>query len=318
MWDALNRVGQSIDRSLRRNTPFSAEVRSTTSPLGLRAAADAFEVNSAESAAPTPRRPRTTYHRIRRVGQSTQGAATDPLLQLDDRTFSEISTVSSPYNIVEPLFASSLVPSGPENYRERLFQLIDEAQKFVFVEGYQLSDEALVDKLIEKARQGVQVTVLFDPVNPPEEQRKAQLLNRMRDVAKNDPAVRAANSLHVEEFKTVLDKPEEEDQILHIKRTIADRPNGAIGEVSGGINFGDDSHLNVDTGWYTEGVSVLDSLQKLVDHWPREGQPLPFSLDAVPSVPELRELMQTRESELVTVEIAASGKRRVEKPREYS
>lgn len=315
MLDAMNRVDGPIYGSARRTPLLAAELRDTTSPLSLRIAQGALQ---AQADVVEPSRTRTTYHRIERVGQPTSGAAADPLLRHDDRTYSDISTVESQFNIVEPLFASSLVPSGPQNYRERLFQLIDEASKFIFLEGYQLGDEALVEKLIDKAKAGVQVTVLFDPVNPPEEQRKAELLNKLRDAAQNDPAIRAANSLHVAEFKTVRDEPEVEDQILHIKRTMADRPNGAIGEVSGGINFGDDSHLNVDTGWYTEGVSVLDSLQKMIDHWPREGKPLPFDLSMVPTVPEMRELMRARESELVTVEIAGSGKRRVESPRQYT
>lgn len=232
----------------------------------------------------------------------------------DGRTFTDIGTTVSEHNIVEPLFPDSLVAAGPNNYNEAMLRAIREARRFIVLEGYELNREDVVDLLIAKARQGVQVAVVLDPADAPDEATKARLIEKLR--AQKLP------TLHVAEYAVMAADPGSFEQILHAKKVIADTPSGTIVEVSGGINFNKGSVKNIDSGWRTEGVAVLDSLDHVLAHFEKSNGALPFAHALIPTAAEVIRRCQRRAAreglELVQVEVGAAGRTEVDKPRDYS
>jgi phosphatidylserine/phosphatidylglycerophosphate/cardiolipin synthase-like enzyme/DNA polymerase III epsilon subunit-like protein len=258
--------------------------------------------------------------KVDRAGRSVVNTYLYNLGAGDKRSHTNISTTVSKENIVEPLFPRSMSPDAAHSFDDRFFALIREAQKFIFVEGFELDRQDLVDALLAKAREGVQVVVVFDPANESSERTKGELLAKLRSAAKGDPEIAAKKSLYVGEYDVVARGGFGFDQILHVKKIIADRPDGSMAEVSGGINFGRSSNFNYDTAWYVEGVAALDSLNRLVSHFPTkdDGYP-PFKLDAVPTAQELAQLTTAKVgTNTVTIELAGAGQHRVEKPRRYT
>lgn len=291
----------------------------------------------------------TAAVRVRRYKVDYQGKPVRSVSLLsgknDKRLFSSISTVVSENNIVEPLFPDSLVKPGSKdakNYNDELFRVLREASKYIFVEGYDINREDIVQLLIDKAKQGVQVAVLFDPVNTPAEEPKRKLLDKLI-------AAKLAN-LQVVEYPILEGKKDEtnvtahshcaeencgEDtapsfaagkfsQILHAKKVICDTPDGSICEVSGGINFNENSVKHFDTAWYTSGVAVLDSLMHILEHYALAAGELPFDVDKfLPTAEQVNALTTKRlngaASLPTTIEMAASGTSRfTPRPRGYS
>lgn len=233
----------------------------------------------------------------------------------DPRTITDINTVVSTHNRVVPLFPESLAPEDESCFEAELGRLIDEAQSYIFVQGYDLSHEDFVERLIEKAREGVQVVAYFHP--PAKDgDIKSRLLDRLREASKERGL---AGKLVVEEFSGTGNG--KSDQAMHVKRVIADTASGSIAEVSGGINFGERSTLNVDTAWRTDGVAVLDSLRAILDHYP-DSHDLPFDLERVPDAATVdkktRQLLKKLDEEPVKIELARSGRRDILSPRTYT
>ncbi len=233
----------------------------------------------------------------------------------DPRTITDINTVVSTHNRVVPLFPESLAPEDESCFEAELGRLIDEAQSYIFVQGDDLSHEDFVERLIEKAREGVQVVAYFHP--PAKDgDIKSRLLDRLREASKERGL---AGKLVVEEFSGTGNG--KSDQAMHVKRVIADTASGSIAEVSGGINFGERSTLNVDTAWRTDGVAVLDSLRAILDHYP-DSHDLPFDLERVPDAAPVdkktRQLLKKLDEEPVKIELARSGRRDILSPRTYT
>lgn len=256
-----------------------------------------------------------------REGLTVASVGTLDLGRDDERTFTSISTTVSRSNLIEALLPSSLNPPKSNDFNHRLLDTISKAKNFIFIEGFDLGREDLVDALIKKAREGVQVVALFDAVNEPREKVKGQLLDKMREAAAKDPKIKKAKSLYVAEYQPIPTTSKSQfEQILHVKRVIADTPAGTVAEVSGGINFGKGSFLNLDTAWHIEGVAALDSLQRLVEHYPVENGKLPFDLSIVPTAGDVRAALKKKNGGtrgFRDVEIAGAGRRLVEAPRSY-
>lgn len=294
----------------KRSSTGASAPRSERSTNAQKAAAaeDAFEAEA-------PRRVRRRRAELagHSVAATTPG---EPLTPGDDRTYSDIDTLVSDQNLVTPLFPNILVdPDGPESYEQSMMQAIREAQKLIVIEGYDLNREDLVDLLIQKAKEGVEVAALFDPVNTPREVKKGELLERLR--AANLP------NLHVAEYAIVPSTRKDGfDQILHTKKVITDTPDGSICEHSGGINFSPNSTKNIDFGWRTEGLAVIDSLRHVIAHWTSTTGEFPIDLTKVPDWNDVRSLAakKARASKKLSaeVEMASSGTRPMETPRTYS
>jgi DNA polymerase III epsilon subunit-like protein len=233
----------------------------------------------------------------------------------EKRKLSEIATIVSDGNIVEPLFPDSLVASGAKgNYNDAMLETIRNAKKFVVVEGYEIDREDVVNLLIKQARAGLQVVVVIDPADSKEEFTKAQLIKKMRD--------EQLPNLQVAEYATLNGDKGSLDQILHVKKVIADTPAGSVVEVSGGINFNSNSIKNIDSGWRTEGVAALDSLDQVLHHFEKTTGAMPFDLSIVTGAKAVRAATAARAKadglELVTVEMGAAGRMAIEVPRDYS
>jgi DNA polymerase III subunit epsilon len=241
---------------------------------------------------------------MQRAGDAIKSQDLAGLAKGDERHYSSRSTLESSDNLVDPLFPDSLVPSGKGNYDEAMLKGIHEAKRFVVMEGYELDRQDLVDLLLTKAKAGVDVIVLFDPAEGPEEQVKAQMLQQLRDAH--------LDHMHVAEYAPIKPGKDEYDQILHVKKVIVDRPGGSIAEFSGGINFRTHSLHNFDTGWRLEGVSALDSLRFILEQYQRSTGEMPMDLSRVPSVKQVtarvQKLALELNRELVRVELGAAGK----------
>ncbi|MEL6759774.1 MAG: hypothetical protein AAFP04_05170, partial [Myxococcota bacterium] len=258
---------------------------------------------------------RGNHCQVSHSGRSVGAISASSVGSGDPRTITDINTVVSTHNRVVPLFPESLAPEDSECFESELGRLIDEAQSFIFVQGYDLSHEDFVERLIEKAREGLQVVAYFHP--PAKEgDIKSRLLDRLRE-ASEEPGL--AGKLVVEEFAGTGSG--KSDQAMHVKRVIADTAGGSIAEVSGGINFGERSTLNVDTAWRTEGVAVLDSLRAMLDHYP-DNHDLPFDLERVPDATTVdkktRRLLKELGEDPVRIELARSGRRAILSPRSYT
>lgn len=246
------------------------------------------------------------------VGRAGHLVSSFDLHGKDDRRFTDINTAVSRDNVVTPLFPTSVVKKGRLNYDEQLLATLRSAQRFVFIQGYELDRADIVDILIGKAKAGVPVYAVFHPAQDGESAKKT-LLQRMRDAK--------LPNLHVVESALLPADKRGISQIMHVKKVFAGTPDGGVVEVSGGINFNENSVKNFDFGWRTEGVAVLDSLQHAVDHLHASAPQVQFDGSLLPSVEKLRKIVAARAAEvklpLVTVEMAAAGTRNVEQPRDY-
>ena len=246
-----------------------------------------------------------------------------------------ISTTKSQANIVEPLFPESLATNKKESFDVRLKETLENAQSFIFMEAYDFGRDDLVDLLIKKAKQGVAVHLLVHPLDEDDKEdtdgelpeaekgkgkvreqpktpdlrqtKKEALLARLREASKGVPA------LTVTEFDVIKgDGKRTFDQILHVKKVIADTPDDSIVEVSGGINFGVNSIFNMDTAWFTEGVAVLDSLQRVFEHFPKTKAGLPFDMPKLPDAEKIRAkvLSKIKAKNQVEIELGGAGRLR--------
>ncbi len=218
----------------------------------------------------------------------------------DTRTLTDIATIVSQNNHVTPLLPESLAPADKRSFDIQLDELIDQSKKYIFIQGYDLSREDLVDTLIAKAEAGVQVVAFFEPPSK-EGDTKHELLQRLLEAGEK------TGNLFVS-----VSTPVSRDQIMHVKRVIADTADDSIAEVSGGINFGSRASLNVDSAWRIEGVAALDSLRDLLLQFP-SNHALPFDLSAIPSVEHVEKIARKRieesGAEPVEIETARSGTR---------
>ncbi|MEO0814270.1 MAG: phospholipase D-like domain-containing protein, partial [Myxococcota bacterium] len=166
-----------------------------------------------------------------------------------------------------------------------------------------------IDKLIAKAEAGVQVVALFEPPSK-EGNTKYELLQRLQEAGARTGKI----------FVGVSSR-QTKDQIMHVKRAIADTAGDSMAEVSGGINFGQRAGLNVDSAWRIEGVGVLDSLRDLLLHYP-DSHAIPFDLSMIPRAEHLEEVAKKRiaasGAEHVEIESARCGLRTLGAPHSYT
>ena len=228
-----------------------------------------------------------------------------------DTVFSDIATLKSTGNVVRALLPDSLSTSPGDNYNAALVKTIRDAKKLIFLEGYELDRTDIVDLLIQRAREGVQVVVLFDSSGEAHGP-KATLLQKMRDAK--------LPNLHVAEYRPV-DSGKRFEQILHVKKVIADTPEGGLVELSGGINFNQHSLKNLDFGWQIEGPAVLHSLHYLLEHYQTTCIELPFRTDTIPTEQAVIKAAAAKIAAgalpAASIEIASAGVRKVEEPRDY-
>ncbi len=289
-------------------TAKAAEKRTAKADAKAPVSADGFETTAAG---------RVTKHRPELAGLAvTRVDADAPLTPGDSREYSDIDTLRSDKNLVVPLFPDLLVdPNGDKSFNRSMMKAIEDARSLVVIEGYDLNRDDLVDLLIRKARDGVEVVVLFDPAGTEREKKKSELLDRMRDAK--------LPNLHVAEYGLVPKTTKSGfEQILHVKKVITDSRDGTLVEHSGGINFSPNSIFNLDFGWKTEGLAVFDSLRHVVDHWRSTAGEFPFDLAKLPEWNRAREVVAAKldraKIESASVEMASAGKRPVPEPRKYS
>lgn len=227
----------------------------------------------------------------------------------DQRPLTDIATIVSQNNHVTPLLPESLAPAPERSFDHQLDALIDGAKKYIFVQGYDLSREDLVEALIAKAEAGVQVVAFFEPPSK-EGNTKHELLQRLQEAGKK------TGNLFV-----AVSTARTQGQIMHVKRVIADTADDSIAEVSGGINFGSRSSLNADSAWRIEGVAALDSLRDLLLHYP-DSHNLPFDLSAIPKVEHVEKIANKRIAESgvepIEIETARCGTRVIGAPHSYT
>ena len=257
-------------------------------------------------------------NKVNYEGHKVSSVAPGQLGVGDERYFQGTSGVRSVHNLVEPLYPLSLKgPDHPQAFDKRVDQLIREAQSFVFFRSYELERRDRVDLLIEKAKQGVQVEILIHPAEKAVRVKEQKaMLELLREAASEYP------NLHVMEADLVpVSRQGGYEQIMHEKQVVADTPDGLVGEVEGGINHGSNSSNNFDSATYTEGVAVLDSLQRFISYLPRDVRNR-IDLSRIPSHEDVREriIAKAKEigSDLTTIDLGGSGKRYVEPADHYS
>ena len=220
--------------------------------------------------------------------------------EASNRRYTHQSTLVSKENFCKPLFPSSLVAADdPHNFIKCVRERIQAAQKFIILEAFELENNTIVQDLIDAAKRGVKVVLLVDPsTEPPLHHQKKVLLEQLRAVGKQ------TGNLLVQEQALVPTTPTQPfEQIMHIKRLMTDGGKtapGSIFEISGGINFGKYSHFNFDFATEIEGVSALDSvrlvLQHFMNHHVDRGLPqlLKNILKDLPKEQQLIELLKTK------------------------
>ncbi|MEL6759734.1 MAG: phospholipase D-like domain-containing protein [Myxococcota bacterium] len=256
-----------------------------------------------------------------RTGRKAHNVQATPGPQKDERTVDAVG-ITSTHNLVDPLFSDAIEGRGGDNnYMKAVFEEVSKAEKFIYFRAFELENPELVALIIEKAKQGVRIEGVLQPVTKsirPDVQAKS--FAALREAAKLYP------NLNVVEADIVADPSKPFDPIMHVKEFITDGGHeGVPTRMLAGINFGNNSPNNVDTGRRTRGEAALDGIQRFVDAHPypawSEHAPNTDALLHVDrqSLRKKMEAIAKREGrELATITVSGSGTRRVHMPPSFS
>lgn len=241
--------------------------------------------------------------------------------QRDERSVDAVG-ITSTHNLVDPLFSDAIEGrSGEDNYMKAIFEEVSKAEKFIYFRAFELENPELVALIIEKAKQGVRIEGVLQPVAKsirPDVQAKS--LAALREAAKLYP------NLNVVEADIVADPSKPFDPIMHVKEFITDGGRGGVPtRMLAGINFGNNSPNNVDTGRRTRGEAALDAIHRFV-----EAHPYPAWSEYAPNTDpllhtdrqslrkEMKAIAKREGRELATITVSGSGTRRIHMPPSFS
>lgn len=254
-----------------------------------------FRLSVAEGAITRPR-----FQEADRSGQPIWNR-TQASKETDLRRYSLSSTVLSHLNRVRPLLSDVLAPPPENDYDQALLGLIDGAQTAIFVEAFQLERGDLIEALIRAAERGVRVQVLAHRPSHRDSGDALSALERASEAGLPLQLILSDGAPPNRKFPF--------PQLRHVKRILADTPDGSLAAVSGGLNFTERAHTYPDVGFFIEGVAAHDLLRLFQDRWRTEGGPAD-ACGALPTVGETAAVLRARpkEERLDTVEVGAAGR----------
>ena len=176
-------------------------------------------------------------------------------------------------NKITPLADSSVTPKDEsDDIFHQIRESISGAKKSIQVEMFGLGQEEIVDLLIAKKKEGLDVQVVLDPVNEDYEKEKAVSAKKLQKAG-------------VEVLFYPIREADEQNrfaQINHVKMLIIDGDEAIIG----GMNWGSHSHNNHDVDVRIQGP-LVDRMEKLFNKdYEKSGGKSPLPIEKTPVHPE--------------------------------
>ncbi|MEM6730394.1 MAG: phospholipase D-like domain-containing protein, partial [Myxococcota bacterium] len=256
---------------------------------------------------------RQKHYPVEKSGNAGYPNIDDALDFGSTRSFTPDSTLVSEYNLVRPILSDPLAGPGDLTFDDAVKSAIEGATKFITITAFSFDREDIVDALLKKAREGVQVAVLADPVNDHKEGLKEKMLAKLRDAG--------LDNVTVAEYPVALARNKDEyDQIMHVKKLVADDGVGGLVEISGGINYGVTSPSNIDISLETRGVAALDSFREFKRRFHLATGTLPFDpAGLVPDEKSVKKAVKARlgKAKGSRIELAGTEKRQVPEPTRF-